>query len=88
MTPAAVIVQDSEVVSTAAEEVPDDEEVPVHVLDAPEGNNTVDSIPINENLVIGTDSGIGVVQVEHAEVAVSEDPTQADVVPGSGVSVI
>jgi hypothetical protein len=60
----------------------------VHTPDAPKGNNIVDSIPINENLVIGADSGIGVTQVEHAEVAASEDPAQTDVAPGSGVPVI
>jgi hypothetical protein len=87
VTPTTVAVQDSDVVSAAAEEVPDDEDL-VHVPDTLEGNNIVDSIPINENLVIGTDSGIGVVQVEHAEVAASEDPAQADVVPGSGIPII
>ena len=60
----------------------------MHTPDAPEGNNIVDSIPINENLVIGADSGIGVTQVEHAEVAFSEDPAQTDVALGSGVPVI
>jgi hypothetical protein len=48
-------------------------------------NNFVESIPIDENLVIDTDFGAGVTQVEHAEVAASEDPVQADVTPGSDV---
>ena len=88
VTPATVVVQDSDVVSAAAEGVPDDEEVPLHVPDAPEGNNIIDSIPINKNLVIGIDSGIGVVQVEHAVVAASEEPVQADVTLDRDVPVI
>jgi hypothetical protein len=48
----------------------------------------VESIPIDENLVIDTDFGTGVTQIEHAEVAASEDPVQADVIPGSDVPVI
>ena len=88
VTPATVVVQDSDVVSAAAEGVPDDEEVPVHVSDAPEGNNIIDSIPINKNLVIGIDSGIGVVQVEHAVVAASKEPVQADVTFDRDVPVI
>ena len=74
MVPAAVTVQDSESVSAAAEEVPGSEEVPAHIPDIPKGNNIVESIPINENLVIGTDFGTGMTQVERAEVAASEDP--------------
>jgi hypothetical protein len=88
MMPTAVTVQDSETVPAVAEEVPDDEEVPVYVPDVPKGNNIVDSILINENLVIGTDFGTGVTQVEHAEVAASEDPVQADVVPGNSIPTI
>uniref|UniRef100_A0A2N9FBL7 Aminotransferase-like plant mobile domain-containing protein n=1 Tax=Fagus sylvatica TaxID=28930 RepID=A0A2N9FBL7_FAGSY len=88
VVPTAVTVQDSEAIPAVAEEVPDDEEVHVHTPDAPEDNNIFDIISINKNLVIGTDSGIGVTQVEHAEVAASEDPTQTDVAPGSGIPVI
>jgi hypothetical protein len=57
----------------------------VHIPDALEGNNIVDSILINENLVIGTDSGTGVTRVEHAEVAANKDPVQIDVILGSGI---
>ena len=85
---AAAIIQESETAPEAVGEVPGNEEVTAHILDALEGNNIVDRIPINENLVIGTDSSIDVVQVEHAEVAASEDPVQADVIPGSDVPVI
>ena len=74
MVPAAVTVQDSEFVPIAAEEVPGSEEVPAHIPDIPKGKNIVESIPINENLVIGTNFGTGMTQVEHAEVAASEDP--------------
>ena len=88
VVPTAVTVQDSEAIPAVAEEVPDEEEVSVHIPDAPKGNDIVDSIPINENLLTGTDSGIDVTQVEYAEVATSEDPAQTDVVPGSGVPVI
>ena len=85
---AAAIIQESETAPEAVGEVPGNEEVTAHILDALEGNNIVDRIPIIENLVIGTDSSIDVVQVEHAEVAASEDPVQADVIPGGDVPVI
>jgi hypothetical protein len=88
MVPAAVTVQDSETVPAAAEEVPGSEEVPAHIPDIPEGNNIVKSIPINKNLVIGTDFGTGMTQVERTEVAASEDPVQADVISGSNVLVM
>jgi hypothetical protein len=88
VVPTAVTVQDSEAVPVVAEEVPGDEEVPMHIPDALEGNNFVESIPINENLVIDTDFGTGVTHVEHEEVAASEDPVQTDVVPGSGIPAI
>jgi hypothetical protein len=38
--------------------------------------------------VIDTDFDAGIAQTEHAEVAASEDPVQADVIPGSDVLVI
>ena len=88
VVPTAVTVQDSEAVPAVVEEVPGDEEVPMHIPDVPEGNNIVDSILINENPVIGTDSGIGVTQVEHAEVTANEDPVQTDVALGSGIPAI
>ena len=88
MVPTVVTVRDSEAVPAVAEEVPDDEEVPVHTLDALEGNTIVDSISVNRTLVIGTDSGTGVTQVEHVEVAASEDPAQTNVTPGSGIPFI
>jgi hypothetical protein len=85
---AAATVQEGEVVPIAIEEIPVGEEGPAHVPDIPKGNNFVESIPIDENLVIDTDFGAGVTQIEHAEVAASEDPIQADVIPGSDVPVI
>ena len=85
MVPTVVTVQDSEVVPAVAEEVLGDEKLPVHIPDALEGNNIVDSILINENLVIGTDTGTGVTRVEHAEVAANKDPVQIDVILGSGI---
>jgi hypothetical protein len=88
VVPTVVTVRDSEAVPAVAEEVPDDEEVPVHTPDALKGNNIVDSISVNRTLVIGTDSGTGVTQVEYVEVAASEDPAQTDVAPGSGIPVI
>jgi hypothetical protein len=88
VVPTAVTVQDSEAVPVVAEEVLGDEEVPVHIPDALEGNNFVESIPIDENLVIDTDFGTDVTHVEHEEVAASEDPVQIDVVPGSGIPTI
>ena len=71
-----------------AEDVPGDEEVLMHIPDVPEGNNFVESIPIDENFVIDTDFDVGVTQVEHTEVVASGDPVQADVTPGSGVPVM
>jgi hypothetical protein len=82
---AAATVQGSETVPIATEEILGSEEVLVHISNIPEGNNIVESIPIDENLVVGTDFGTGVTQVEHAEVAASENPVQADVIPGSGI---
>ena len=84
----AIAVQDNEAVLVIAQEVPGDEKVSVHIPDASKGNNIVDSILINENLVIGTNFGTVVTQVKHAEVAASEDPVQTDVTPGSDVPVI
>jgi hypothetical protein len=88
MASAAVTVQESETVPTATEEIPGSEEVLVHIPDIQEGNNIVESIPIDKNLVVGTDFGIGVTHVEHVEVAASEDPIQADVTPGSDIPVM
>uniref|UniRef100_A0A2N9HP86 Aminotransferase-like plant mobile domain-containing protein n=1 Tax=Fagus sylvatica TaxID=28930 RepID=A0A2N9HP86_FAGSY len=87
-TSAAATIQESEVVPTAIEGIPVGEEGPAHVPDIPEGNNFVESISIDENLVIDTDFCAGVTQIERAEVVASEEPVQADVTPGSGVPVI
>jgi hypothetical protein len=38
--------------------------------------------------VIDTDFDAGIAQIEHVEVAASEDPVQAEVIPGSDVPVI
>ena len=85
---AAAAVQESGIIPTAIEEIPVGEKVPAHIPDIPEGNNFIESIPINENFVIDTDFGTVVTQVEHAEVAASEDPAQADIIPDSDVPVI
>ena len=85
---ATAIVQESETVLAIAEEIPSSEEVPIHISDIPEGNNIIESIPIDENLVVGTDFGTGVTLVEYAEVAASEDPVQADVTPSSDIPAI
>jgi hypothetical protein len=84
VVPAAVIVQDSEAVPAAAVEVPGSEEVPTHIPDIPEGN-IVESIPTDKNLVISIDFGTNMTQIEHAEVAASEDPVQANAILGSDV---
>ena len=85
---AATTVPESEIVPTAIEEIPVGEEGPAHAPVIPEGNNFVESVPIDENLVIDTDFSAGVTQIEHAEVAASEDPVQADIIPDSDVPVI
>ena len=71
---ATVTIQESDTIPAAAEKIPSNEEVPVHISDIPEGNNIVENIPIDENLVINTDFGTNVTQVEHAEAITSEDP--------------
>ena len=48
----------------------------------------VESISIYDNFVIDTDFDAGIAQIEHIEVAASEDPVQAEVIPGSDVPVI
>jgi hypothetical protein len=48
-TSAAATIQEGEVVPTVIEEIPVGEEGTAHVLDIPEGNNSVVSIPIDEN---------------------------------------
>jgi hypothetical protein len=85
---ATTAVPESEVVPTAIKEIPVGEEGPAHVLDIPEGNNFVESIPIDENPMIDTDFDAGVTQIGHAKVAASEEPVQADVTLGSDVPVI
>ena len=83
---ATTTVQESETTPVVVEEILGNEEVPVHVPDVPEGNNIIESIPIDENLVIDTDFGTDVTQVEHVEVAASEDSVQADVILDSSIS--
>ena len=84
---AATTVQEDETVPIATEETPSDEEVPVHIFDILEGN-VVEDTPVDENLVIGTDFGTGVTQIGCAEVAASENPVLADVLPGSDIPVV
>jgi hypothetical protein len=88
VVPAVVTVQDNEAVPVVAREVPGGEEVPAHILDVPKDNNFVESILIDGNLVIDTDFGTGVTHVDHEEVSASEDPVQADIIPGSGIPAI
>jgi hypothetical protein len=52
---ATVTIQESETAPAAVEEVPGNEEVPTHISEVPEGNNFIESIPIDENSVIDTD---------------------------------
>jgi hypothetical protein len=52
---AATAVPESEVVPTAFEEAPVGEEGPAHIPEVPEGNIFVESISIDENLVIDVD---------------------------------
>jgi hypothetical protein len=52
---AVVTIQESETAPAAVEEVPGNEEVPTHISEVPEGNNFIESIPIDENSVIDTD---------------------------------
>jgi hypothetical protein len=87
-TSAAATVQESKVVPTTIEGIPVGEEGPAHVPDISEGNNFIESISIYESLVIGIDFCAGVTQIEHAEVAASEEPVQVDVTLGSDVPVI
>uniref|UniRef100_A0A2N9HX46 Uncharacterized protein n=1 Tax=Fagus sylvatica TaxID=28930 RepID=A0A2N9HX46_FAGSY len=63
-------------------------EVSVHIPEVPEGNIFVESISIDENLVIDVDFNADMAHVEPAEVAASEEPVQADVTPDSGVPII
>uniref|UniRef100_A0A2N9GXU8 Aminotransferase-like plant mobile domain-containing protein n=1 Tax=Fagus sylvatica TaxID=28930 RepID=A0A2N9GXU8_FAGSY len=85
---AVATIQECEVVPTAIEEIPVGEGGIAHVSDILEGNNSVESIPIDENLVINTDFDAGIAQTEHAEVAASGEPVQADVIPDSNVPVM
>jgi hypothetical protein len=85
---AAETVQESETAPAAVGEVPSSEGVSVHIPEVPGGNIFVENILIDENLVIDVDFNADMTHVEHAEVAASEEPVQADVTPGSGVPVI
>ena len=84
----AATVQEGEVVPIAIEGILTGEKGPAHVPDISEGNNFVESISIDESLVIDTDFCAGVTQIEHPEVAASEEPVQADVTPDNDVPVI
>ena len=84
----AATVQESEIAPVAVGEVPGSEEVSVHIPEVPKGNIFIESISIDENLVIDVDFNADMTHVEHAEVAASEEPVQADVTPGSDVPVI
>ena len=84
----ATTVQEGETALAVIEEVPSHEEVPAHIPEVLEGNIFVESISIDENLVIDVDFNADMTHVEPAEAAASEEPVQADVTPGSGVPVI
>ena len=81
---AAAFVQGDEAVPTAAEVVLGSEEALVHIFDIPKGN-TVGDTPIDENIVVSTDLGIGVTHFGHVEAAASEDPVLVDVTLGSDI---
>jgi hypothetical protein len=88
---AATIIQESETAPAAVGEVLGGEEVPTHISEVPEGNIFfffAESISIHDNSVIDASFDAGIAQIEHAEVAASEDPVQAEVIPGSDVPVI
>jgi hypothetical protein len=76
---AAATVQESETAPAAVGEVPSSEGVSVHIPEVPGGNIFVENISIDENLVIDVDFNADMTHVEHAEVAASEEPVQADV---------
>ena len=84
----ATTVQEGETALAVIEEVPSHEEVPAHIPEVPEGNIFVESISIDENLVIDVDFNANMTYVEPAEVAASEEPVRADVTPDSGVPII
>jgi hypothetical protein len=85
---AATIVQESETAPAAVGGVPHSEEAPTHISEVPESNIFVGSISIDDNFVIDTDFDAGIAQAEHIEVALCEDPVQAEVIPGSDVPII
>jgi hypothetical protein len=85
---AATTVQEGETAPAVIEEVPGHEEIPAHIPEVPEGNIFVESISIDENLVIDVDFNADMTHVEPAEVAASEEPVQADVTPDSGVPIV
>ena len=84
---AATTVQEDETVPTTAEETPGSEEVPMHISDILEGN-VVEDTPVDENLFVGIDFGIGVTQTGCAEAAASENPVLADVLPSNDIPVM
>ena len=84
---AATTIQEDEILPTVVEETPGSEEVPMHISDILEGN-VVEDTPVDENLFVGTDFGIGVTQTECAEAAASENPVLADVLPSSDIPVM
>uniref|UniRef100_A0A2N9EFT5 Aminotransferase-like plant mobile domain-containing protein n=1 Tax=Fagus sylvatica TaxID=28930 RepID=A0A2N9EFT5_FAGSY len=69
---AASTVQESEIAPVVVGEVPGNEEVPAHIPEVPEGNIFVESISIDENLVIDVDFNADMTHVEHAEVAAND----------------
>uniref|UniRef100_A0A2N9GS51 Aminotransferase-like plant mobile domain-containing protein n=1 Tax=Fagus sylvatica TaxID=28930 RepID=A0A2N9GS51_FAGSY len=90
---AAATVPESGIVPTTIEETPVGEEGSAHVSDVPEAElfpQLIEETPglrsdgMCEGSAHVSDVPEGVTQVEHVEVAASEEPVQADVTPGSG----
>ena len=81
---AAASVQRDEAIPVAAEVVPGSEEVLLHISNVPKGN-TIRDTPANEDIVVGTDLGTGVTQIEHVEVAANANPDSAGVTLGSDI---
>uniref|UniRef100_A0A2N9IYA9 Aminotransferase-like plant mobile domain-containing protein n=1 Tax=Fagus sylvatica TaxID=28930 RepID=A0A2N9IYA9_FAGSY len=85
---ATATAQGDETAPVITEEVPSHAEVLAHTPEVPRGNIPTESTSIDKSLVTNNDFNADMARVEPAEVAASEEPVQADVIPGSGVPVI
>jgi hypothetical protein len=85
---ATATAQRDETAPVITEEVPSHAEVLAHTPEVPRGNTPAKSTSIDKSLVTNNDFNADTARVEPAEVAASDEPVQADVIPGSGVPVI